>query len=83
MDWKETLSDLIQNGCTDSDIEDFVNAHPDINAKDIWDYACEHDAPDACKGCAFIQMSGMMPCVQCRRKVQLNDYYEPRQPADQ
>ncbi len=82
MDWKEAIGDLMRNGCSDSDIEDFVNAHPDTDARDIWDYVYERDAPDACKGCKFIQMSGMMPCIRCKRKVQLNDYYEPRLPCE-
>lgn len=76
MDWKETLKKILENGCTDSDIEDFVFEHPEINEKDIWNYVSEYHAPKACKGCEFIQMSGMMPCINCKRQTQLKDYYK-------
>ena len=78
MDWKEELKKIIENGCTDSDIEDFIDDNPHVNPKEIWDYVFEHDAPKECKGCKFIQMAGMMPCIKCSRKVNLKDYYENR-----
>ena len=78
MDWKEELKRIIEKGCTDSDIEDFKDEHPEIKAKDIWDYVYEYDAPNECKGCRFIQMSGMMPCIRCSRRVVVKDYYENR-----
>ncbi len=74
----QLLKQMIENGCSDSDIEDFTNEHPEIREKDIWDYVYEYNAPDGCKGCKFIQMSGMMPCIGCKRKVVLKDYYEAR-----
>ncbi len=76
MSWKEELKKIIENGCTDSNIEDFVAEHPKINKKDIWNYVCEYHVPDAYKGCRFIQMSGMMPCINCKRQTILKDYYE-------
>lgn len=79
MDWKETLKKIIENGCTDSNIEDFVDEHPDVDAKEIWDYAYEYNAPEECKGCRFIQLSGMMPCTNCSRRNKLKDYYMPRE----
>ncbi len=78
MSWKEELQKIIENGCTDSDIEDFVDEHLEINENDIWNYVYEYHAPDACKGCKFIQMSRMIPCIRCKRKVNLKDYYETR-----
>lgn len=74
--WKEELKTIIKNSCTDSDIEDFVDEHPEINGKDIWDYVYELDAPEGCKGCIHIQKSGMYPCNECSRRVVLKDYYE-------
>lgn len=78
MDWKEELKNLIEKGCSDSDIEDFLNKHPEINGRKIWDYAYEYNAPAECKGCKHIQMKGMMPCINCKRRVHLKDYYEAR-----
>ena len=77
-DWKEAVKIVVENGCTDSDIEDFVDTHPDVNGKEIWDYVYELDAPDRCKGCEFIQMAGMYPCNVCTRRNQLKDYYKSR-----
>lgn len=77
MDWKEELKKIMENGCTDSDIEDFVDEHPEVN-ENIWDYVYEYDAPESCKGCKYIQYSGMFPCTQCSRKVELKDYYVSR-----
>lgn len=78
MFWKEELDDLLKKGCTDSDIEDFADEHPEVNGREIWDYVYEHEAPDVCKGCKHIQMSGMMPCQLCSRVVVTKDFYEPR-----
>lgn len=78
MDWKDELNKILENGCTDSNIEDFVDEHPKVNAKEIWDYMYEYNSPDGCKGCRFIQMSGMMPCIRCTRKVKVKDYYESK-----
>ena len=78
MSWQDELKKLIESGCSDSDIEDFVDEHPEVNGREIWDYVCEYDAPEACKGCKHIQMSGMMPCMICTRRVYLEDYYESR-----
>lgn len=76
MNWKEELRLLINNGCTDSAIEDFVDEHPDANGREIWDYVSELHAPDVCRGCKYIQMSGMFPCNKCSRRVVLKDYFE-------
>lgn len=84
MNWKETLNKILENGCTDSNIEDFIDfiekhSDIDVDAKEIWNYVYEHDAPEECKGCRFIQQSGMMPCTNCSRRNKLKDYYTPRE----
>ena len=78
VDWRDELKKIIENGCSDSDIEDFVEEHSDINGRDIWDYVYEYSAPDECKGCKYIQLSGMMPCIICSRRFYTKDYYESR-----
>ena len=75
---KNQLTEIIKDGCTDSDIEDFIDNHPDISGKTIWNFVYEMDAPDACKGCTNIQMTGMHPCINCSRRVVLKDYYTSR-----
>ena len=78
MDWKEELKKILENGCTDSDIEDFIFENKNINVKDIWNYVYEYNAPDVCKGCKYIQHTGMMPCNMCSRVIKVKDYYEQR-----
>lgn len=73
----------MKNGCTESDIEDFVVEHPEVSGRDIWDYVYERTAPDKCKGCKYIQMDGMMPCVRCSRRVEVKDYYEERKKEEE
>ena len=46
--------------------------------KEIWDYVYEHNAPEQCKGCRFIQKSDTMPCIRCSRRIKVKDYYEIR-----
>lgn len=77
MDWKDELNKILENGCTDSDVLDFIDEHPEVN-ENIWDYIYEYNAPEGCKGCKHIQMSGWMPCIRCTRRVYLKDYYESR-----
>lgn len=77
MDWKDELNKILDNRCTDSDIEDFIDEHPEVD-ENIWDYVYEYYAPDVCKGCKHIQMSGLIPCVMCSRVNELEDYYERR-----
>ena len=76
---KIELEKLLANGCTDSDVEDFIDKHPNINKKQVWDYVYEHNIPTECKGCKFVQMTGMMPCIKCvRQQTNIKDYYEKR-----
>ena len=76
--WQEELYSILERGCSDSDIKDFIYENPNINAKKVWDFVYEHDAPDCCKGCKYIQFSGMFPCNSCSRRVLTKDYYELR-----
>ena len=78
MDWQEELKRMLEKGCSDSDIEDFVTEHPNVDGKVIWDYVFEIDAPEGCKGCEYIQYSGMFPCNKCSRRVEVKDYYKKR-----
>lgn len=79
MEWKKELEAFLEKGRSDSDIEDFCDAHPEVNGKDIWDYVYERSAPECCKRCKYIQMEGMFPCARCSRRVTTKDYYEPRE----
>ena len=78
MSWKNELNKLMEEGVSDSKIEDFIESHSKINPKEIWDYVYEHNAPKQCKGCRFIQNSGIMPCIRCLRRIEVKDYYEIR-----
>lgn len=78
MEWKKELQHMLTVGCSDSAIEDYVEEHPEISGKDIWDYVFESNAPSVCRGCKHIQMRGMFPCTECSRQKQVKDYYEQR-----
>lgn len=79
MDWKEEISKIVKSGCTDSDIEDYLEAHPDISGKEVWDFVCELRAPEECKGCKHTQMSGTYPCNACHRGKKTKNFYEPNE----
>ena len=81
MDWKEEISKIVMSGCTDSDIEDYLEDHPDISGKEVWDFVCVLRAPAECKGCKHIQMAGMYPCNACHRGEKTKDFYEPNEGA--
>lgn len=81
MDWKKELNKILKNGCTDSNIEDFIEKHPEIN-ENVWDYVFEYNAPVCCKGCKYIQYSGMHPCQNCSRRNTLKDYYVSKENQD-
>ena len=76
--WKEDIDKILKNGCTDSDIMDYIEEHPKVRGRLVWDYVYESTAPEACKGCKHIQMKGMYPCHSCTRQEHLKDYYEAR-----
>lgn len=77
--WKEELTTLLENGCTDSDIEDFVQKHKGTDGREIWDFVGEYYAPEQCKGCKHIQMLEMYPCNVCSRNRISEDHYESTQ----
>lgn len=80
MNWKEELEKMLKDGCTDSDIADFMYDHPDVRGRDIWIFAYEYHAPAKCKGCKHISRSGgCYPCATCSRRIEVKDYYEPRE----
>ena len=81
MDWKEELQKILSKGRTDSDIEDFVDEHPEINAREIWDYTYDFIAPESCKGCKYVAMNGTYPCIRCLRHAE-KDFYEKRQKGE-
>lgn len=79
IDWKSDIKSIHDAGCSDSDIAEYINLHfTELNAKEVWNYVYELDAPSECKGCKYIQMTGMHPCMNCSRRVKLDDYYEAR-----
>lgn len=79
MNWKLKLKNILEAGCTDSDIEDFVESHPEINGRKIWDYVYEYNAPSQCKECKYVQCIGFgLPCTKCSRNDTLVDRYEKR-----
>ena len=57
-----------------SDIRQFIQKHPDISGKKIWNYVSDYYAPEQCKGCKHVQLIGMYPCSCC------SVYLLPRQP---
>lgn len=34
-DWKTEVKTIVENGCTDSDIENYIEQHPDLNGKEV------------------------------------------------
>ena len=80
MDWKDEVRQIVERGCTDSDIEDYIEKHPNIKGKvRIWDYVSDLNAPECCKGCKHVQLIGFsMPCTNCSRVLNSKDYYETR-----
>ena len=79
--WQEELTKILEAGCSDSDVEDFIEDHifpPDVTGKDVWDFVYEYHAPQQCKGCRFIQNEGEFPCNRCSRIVNIKDYYDEK-----
>ena len=42
--WKDEIEEIIANGGTDSDIEEYLSEHPDFNADKIWTYIEEKNS---------------------------------------
>lgn len=77
MNWKRELLDMLDSGCTDSDIEEFVDAHPDVPEKEIWYVVAEDSRPIACRGCMYVHNYGESPCNRCSRQIIVSDNYKP------
>lgn len=64
---KEKLKTLIENGCTDSDLEDFAEDN-NVDEGEVFRYAAELTVPVCCKGCKHVQFyDSMYPCTECSR----------------
>ena len=61
------LQVLIQNSCTDSDIEDFCESNK-VDIQEAFHLAAELHASPECKDCRHIELyPRMYPCNSCRR----------------
>lgn len=79
MDWKEEVKQIVMDGCSDSDIEDLLLEHPELNPKEVWDYVYELEVPENCKGCKHVQrFNNWYPCNACSRNRTPQDFYEKR-----
>lgn len=64
---KEKLKALIENGCTDSDLEYFAENN-NVDEGEVFQYAAELTVPVCCKGCKHVQLyDSMYPCTVCSR----------------
>lgn len=75
---------LLLEGCSDSDIEDFINDYPlsGEEAKEVWEIVAINNAPDCCKNCSFvIYFPDIHPCDRCIRPRQdfYRDYFKKKQ----
>ena len=43
--WQKEVRSLLNKGCSDSDLVDFVESHKSVHGKDIWDFVYEESAP--------------------------------------
>ena len=69
------LTELHDNGCSDSEFERFCKKHK-INLGEANRYISEIDAPAVCHGCRnVVYFPWMSPCVGCSRPMK--DRYEP------
>lgn len=75
MDWKEEVKKIVMGGCTDSDINEYIEGHPELNGKDVWDFVCDLRDSENCKGCIFVKIYGFGPCPNCSRRATLLDYF--------
>lgn len=80
MHWKKELSEIMKKGCSDSDIEDFIEEHSEseLDGKEVWNFVYEWYAPKECRGCEHIQREGMYPCTNCSRRLVVKDHYQKR-----
>ena len=73
--WSITLTEMLDEGCTDSDLEDFAERY-DLSEQDVFLFAAMyHVKGTPCEGCVHCQhSSAMYPCIVCVRKHH-EDYY--------
>lgn len=71
---KKLLKQLHDNGCTDSDIEDFCEKYG-VKENEAFHYVAELIAPPQCKGCKHVDFfRNLYPCNDCSRAG--IDHYE-------
>lgn len=73
------LYELRKDGCSDSDIEDFISDHrlSRKEAGEVWLQIAIWNAPECCKPCKHVQLyRSDYPCTYCSRP--LADMYEER-----
>ena len=72
---KDKLKNLLERGCTDSDIEDFCEQNG-VNTKTAFTYIAVLNAPDCCKTCQHVTLApSFYPCTFCSRPRK--DMYTP------
>ena len=70
------LRELCENGCTDSDIEDFCGEHK-LSRNEVFTKIAEWTIPSCCQGCMYMTMyPSMPPCPSCSRGKK--DHYAKR-----
>lgn len=42
--WENEIEEIIVNGGTDSDIEEYLYEHPELNAGEVWAYIEQKDS---------------------------------------
>lgn len=63
----QKLKELHDNGCSDSDIEDFCKKNK-VSQKEAFHLISTWIAPDCCQGCKHIDFyPDMPPCLHCSR----------------
>lgn len=75
-DIRKALQKVRENGCSDSDIEDFIKDRnlPSSVARAVWTQIAVWNAPNCCKGCKNVQV---YPNCHCSRP--LSDKFDLRE----
>lgn len=77
-EWVKELRKLHDNGCTDSDIEDFCTQY-NVPQDIAFHHIEEWNAPDCCKGCKYLFCyNSAYPCTVCSRNKK--DMYATKEP---
>jgi hypothetical protein len=83
LEMKKQLRQLYEQGCTESDLEDFAFDN-DVDMGQVFRIVAEWSAPAACKGCSHIQCYGnMYPCNCCSNHEDIKNRYEPEKSCEQ